>query len=213
MRETLRGYKSQDGASCVYKVITAGNGGAEIRELVARAKVGPLDGFVSPRTGNRFSAKLRIKLDPKDEAKRKANSISATRSRSASSSRSGPIPRPAPNSARRPTSYILRERDGDGWKQTFSVGRLMCQKPIAREHAIQMVPTGNPTSSRASSRRKGRPFDAFLLRKGAVIAWEFPPRDRESPKATPRQGRQDPIARKAKLSKKKDRADFEFAER
>ncbi len=48
LRETLRGYKSQDGEFMIYKVI----GGrkmeeSEIRELVVKGSVGPLDGFIS----------------------------------------------------------------------------------------------------------------------------------------------------------------------
>ncbi len=46
LRETLRGYKSQDGEFMIYKVI----GGrrmeeSEIRELVEKGEIGPLDGF------------------------------------------------------------------------------------------------------------------------------------------------------------------------
>ena len=55
LRETLRGYKSQDGEFMIYKVI----GGRkmeeeEVRELVEKGEIGPLDGFVSAKTGNRF---------------------------------------------------------------------------------------------------------------------------------------------------------------
>ena len=55
LRETLRGYKSQDGEFMIYKVI----GGrkmeeAEVRELVETGKVGPLDGFISAKTRSRF---------------------------------------------------------------------------------------------------------------------------------------------------------------
>ena len=51
LRETLRGYKSQDGELMIYKVI----GGrkmeeAEVRELVEKGQVGPLDGFISAKT-------------------------------------------------------------------------------------------------------------------------------------------------------------------
>ena len=55
LRETLRGYKSQDGEFMIYKVI----GGrkmeeSEVRELVEKGVVGPLDGFISAKTRNRF---------------------------------------------------------------------------------------------------------------------------------------------------------------
>ncbi|MGH7937001.1 MAG: topoisomerase C-terminal repeat-containing protein, partial [Chthoniobacterales bacterium] len=84
-------------------------------------------------------------------------------------------------------------RDGDAWKQTFRVGRLMCQKPIPQEAAIQLVAQGRTDLIQGFISKKGRPFDAFLKRDGARIAWEFPPRapkkegDKKSPaKAKPK---------------------------
>ncbi|HRE80488.1 MAG TPA: topoisomerase C-terminal repeat-containing protein, partial [Opitutaceae bacterium] len=75
-----------------------------------------------------------------------------------------------------PTNYVLREKDGEGWKEVFKVGRLMCQKPITRDHAIQLVEKQKTELIQAFISKKGRPFDAYLLRQGAKIAWEFPPR-------------------------------------
>jgi DNA topoisomerase-3 len=90
------------------------------------------------------------------------------------------------------SSHVLRERDGESWKQTFRIGQLMCQKPITREHAIQLVQDGKTELIKAFISKKGRPFDAFLKREGAKISWEFPPR---APKLD-KDG--NPIVRKAK---------------
>jgi DNA topoisomerase-3 len=192
LRETLRGYKSQDGEFMVYKVI----GGRrmeehEVRELVTKGQIGPLDGFISAKTRARFAATLKL---VKDEEKKMAGPVrfrgeavdvgDARR-------RSGPI-RPGPELCESGNSYVLRERDGDGWKQTFRVGRLMCQKPITRETAIQLVTAGKTDLIQGFISKKGRPFDAFLKREDARIAWEFPPR---KPKVD-KDG--NPIARKAK---------------
>ncbi|MEN9840206.1 MAG: hypothetical protein RL376_6, partial [Verrucomicrobiota bacterium] len=50
--ETLRGYKSKDGTLMIYKVMTGRKiEEEEVRQLVTTGEVGPLDGFVSPRTG------------------------------------------------------------------------------------------------------------------------------------------------------------------
>ena len=62
--ETLRAYKSQDGLLAIYKIV----GGrkmeeTEIKELVEKRKIGPLDGFVSARTSSRFSALLQLVYD------------------------------------------------------------------------------------------------------------------------------------------------------
>ena len=87
---------------------------------------------------------------------------------------------------------MLRERDGEGWKQAFRVGRLMCQKPITREDAIALVSQGKTPLIQGFISKKGRPFDAFLKREDSRIAWEFPPR---APKLD-KDGK--PIARRTK---------------
>src|SRR3954470_20706596 len=66
LRETLRGYKSQDGEFMIYKVI----GGrkmeeSEVRELVEKGVVGPLDGFISAKTRANFAATLKLVKDEK----------------------------------------------------------------------------------------------------------------------------------------------------
>jgi DNA topoisomerase-3 len=90
------------------------------------------------------------------------------------------------------SSHVLRERDGDGWKQTFRIGRLMCQKEISRDIAIQLVGQGKTELIKGFISKKGRPFDALLKREGAKFAWEFPPR---APKLD-KDGK--PVARKSK---------------
>jgi DNA topoisomerase III len=90
------------------------------------------------------------------------------------------------------SSHVVRERAGDDWKQTFRIGRLMCQKPITREMAIQLVADGKTELIKGFISKKGRPFDAFLKREGARFTWEFPPR---APKLD-KEGK--PVARKPK---------------
>ena len=74
------------------------------------------------------------------------------------------------------TKYILRTKSDDTWEQAFSVNRLMCQKPISREQAIQLVTDGKTDLIQGFISKRGRPFDAHLLRNGGKIGWEFPPR-------------------------------------
>jgi DNA topoisomerase-3 len=87
---------------------------------------------------------------------------------------------------------VLRAREGEGWTQAFRVGRLMCQKAIPREAAIQLVTTGKTDLIQGFISKKGRPFDAFLKREAGRIAWEFPPRKAKVDKDG------NPIVRKAK---------------
>jgi DNA topoisomerase-3 len=196
MLETLRAYKSQDGILAVYKVVTGRKlEETEIRELVTVGEIGPLDGFVSPRTGNRFPAKLRLVDDVKNEGKRKVELDFGNKFELNELTPFWTDPKTGAELCEAPTSYVLRERDPsaeNGWKQTFSVGRLMCQKAITQEDAIKMVTEGKSDLIKGFISKRGRPFDAFLLRNGAKINWEFPPR-------APKVGKDGkPIARKAK---------------
>jgi DNA topoisomerase-3 len=52
----------------------------------------------------------------------------------------------------------------------------MCQKPITRDNAVQLVEKGKTELITGFISKKGRPFDAYLVRNGAKISWEFPPR-------------------------------------
>ncbi|MEX2044234.1 MAG: DNA topoisomerase 3, partial [Opitutus sp.] len=192
LRETLRGYKSHDGEFMLYKVI----GGrkmeeSEIRELVEKGHVGPLDGFISAKTRARFSALLRLNKDPVT-GKYKAGYDFGDKVDLGTVEPYWSDPKTGAELCEVGSSHIVRERDGDGWKQTFRIGRLMCQKPITREMAIQLVGEGKTALIQGFISKKGRPFDAFLKREGAKFSWEFPPR---APKLD-KDGK--PIPRKAK---------------
>jgi DNA topoisomerase-3 len=192
LRETLRGYKSQDGEFMIYKVI----GGrkmeeSEVQELVTTGKVGPLDGFISAKTRNRFSALLRLVKD-EEKGKWKAEYDFGDKVDLGTVESYWTDPKTGAQLCEVGSSHILREKDGEGWKQTFRIGRLMCQKPITREHAIQLVADGKTEIIKGFISKKGRPFDALLKREGPKFSWEFPPR---APKLD-KDG--NPVARKTK---------------
>ncbi|MFH1497057.1 MAG: DNA topoisomerase 3 [Verrucomicrobiota bacterium] len=193
MLETLRGYKSRDGALTVYKVMSGRKlEETEVRELIAAGEIGPLDGFVSARTGNRFPSKIKIVDDPKKPGQKKAELDFGNKVELSELEPFWTDPKTGAELCEGPTSYILREKDGEEWKQSFSVGRLMCQKEITRDHAIAMVTTGKTELIKGFISKKGRPFDATLVRNKARIGWEFPPRE-------PRVGKDGkPVARKTK---------------
>jgi DNA topoisomerase-3 len=214
MLETLRAYKSQDGVLTVYKVITGRKiEEAEVRELVTNGEIGPLDGFVSPRTGNRFPSKLKLAPDPKDETKKRVELDFGNKVDLDTLEPFWTDPKSRAELCEGPTSYILREREGDGWKQAFSVGRLMCKKEITRDQAIQMVTDGKTELIKGFTSKKGRPFDAFLLRKGQKIAWEFPPREKKVGKdGKPRAPRKTVDLSKASVIGKAPQHDGELVE-
>src|SRR5258708_33718666 len=65
---------------------------------------------------------------------------------------------------------------------SFCIPRLMCKKEGSREVAVQLVEKGKTALIKGFISKKGRPFDAFLLRDDAKIRWEFPPRARKTGK-------------------------------
>ncbi len=183
MLETLRAFKSQDGRLTVYKVITGRKlEEAEARTLVTEGEIGPLEGFVSPRTGKKFPSKLRIVDDPKEEGRRKVELDFGNKTDVATLEPFWTHPKTGAELCEAATSYILREREDGAWAQTFSVPRLLCQKPIERAHAIQLVDAGKTELLKGLISKRGRPFDTFLVRNGAKFAWEFPPREKKPAK-------------------------------
>ena len=202
LRETLRGYKSQDGELMIYKII----GGRrieepEVRELMMARKVGPLDGFISAKTRNRFSAVLKLELveETKKDVTAKKWKTSFDFGDKADLGTLTPFwtdPVTGAQLCENGSSYIVRERDPaveGAWKQTFRVGRIMCQKAMTPEMAIDIVLKGKSGLIQGFISKKGRPFDAFIKKEGERISWEFPPRVAKLDK----DGK--PIARKARV--------------
>jgi DNA topoisomerase-3 len=180
MLETLRGFKSRDGTLTVYKVMSGRKlDESEVRQLVTAGEIGPLDGFVSAKTGNRFPSKIKIVDDEKKPGQKKAELDFGAKVDVNTLEPFWTDPENGAELCEGPTSYILREKDAKTgeWTESFKVGRLMCQKPITREMAIDLVGPEKKTGLiQGFISKKGRPFDAFLLRVGPKIAWEFPPR-------------------------------------
>lgn len=197
--ETLRAYRSQDGTLTIYKTVTGRRlDTEEVRELVTTGQVGPLDGFISPRTGNHFPATLKIVDDPKNDGHKRAEldfgdkvDVSDLMPFWTDEKTGGELCEAA-------TKYILRTKSDDTWEQAFSVNRLMCQKPISREQAIQLVTDGKTDLIQGFISKRGRPFDAHLLRNGGKIGWEFPPRKTPA-KGAPRKKKEIDYATATKL--------------
>jgi DNA topoisomerase-3 len=192
LRETLRGYKSQDGEFMIYKVI----GGrkmeeSEVSELVEKGVVGPLDGFISAKTRASFAATLKLVKDEKT-GKWKAEYDFGDKVDLGTVESFWTDPATGGELCEVGSNYVLRERDNGEWKQALRLPRLMCKKEIPREQAVQLVEKGKTDLIKGFTSKKGRPFDAFLVRADAKIRWEFPPR---APK-TGKDGK--PVERKAR---------------
>ena len=146
MLETLRGYKSQDGEFMIYKVMSGRKiEEAEVRELVEKGEIGPLDGFVSAKTGNRFPSKIKIVDDEKKPGQKKAELDFGNKVDVNALEPFWTDPTTGAELCEAPTNYVLRERERRRWKETFKVGRMMCQK---RDHARAGDPAGRRTARR-----------------------------------------------------------------
>jgi DNA topoisomerase-3 len=192
LRETLRGFKSQDGKLMVYKVI----GGrrmeeAEIGELLSKGRIGPLDGFRSARTGKPYSAVLRynpenMKVEFVFDGVRDENSGVKI-----DFSGLGPV---APAPARfggnasvyeTPQSYVVRLVDNGEDKILARCSRRILGRDIPREQFLKMLETGKTDLlDRFWSQRTRRPFSAFLvLKPDGSTGFEFAPRQPKDPAA------------------------------
>src|SRR6266576_959447 len=176
LREMVRGYKSQDGEFMLYKVI----GGrrmeeSEIRELVEKGEVGPLDGFISAKTRGSFAAKLKLARDEKT-GKWKAEYDFGDKVDLGSVESFWTDPATGAELCEVGSNYVLREKENGEWKQTFRIPRLMCKREVTREQVVQLIEQGKTPLIQGFISKKGRPFDAFLVRADARVRWEFPPR-------------------------------------
>ncbi len=207
LKETLRGYKSQDGELMVYKIV----GGrrmeeSEVKDLVERRAVGPLDGFISNKTRNRFSAMLKLELVEETKKDKETKQDVTTKKWKTAFDFGDKVdlgmltplwtdPKTGADLCENGSSFVVRERNAAGaWEQTFRVGRIMCQKQIPPEQAIKLVGEGKTDLIENFISKKGRPFSAFLKRDGGKFSWEFPPR---APKLD-KDGK--PIARKPRVA-------------
>ncbi|MBC8010963.1 MAG: topoisomerase C-terminal repeat-containing protein, partial [Burkholderiales bacterium] len=194
--ETLRGYKSQDGTLMIYKVMTGRKiEEEEVRQLVTTGEVGPLDGFVSPRTGNRFAAKLKIIDDEKAKTPggKKVGMDFGEKTEVGDLESFWTDPKTGAQLCEAPTKYILREKTADGaWEQTFSLSRILCKRELTRDDLITCVTTGRTPLIENFTSKFGRPFKAYLVKSGAKANFEFPPREAK----TGKDGK--PVERKAK---------------
>ena len=176
--ETFRAYKSQDGALTIYKTISGRKiDENEIRQLVATGEVGPLDGFISPRNGSRFSAKLRLTDDPKKPDKKIVELDFGTKTDISEHEPFWTHPDTGAQLCETATKYILREKDANGaWRQTFSIARILCKRTITRKEVISLITTGKSPLIENFISRFGKPFQAYLVRDGEKANFEFLPR-------------------------------------
>ncbi len=191
MRETVRAYRSQDGTLTVYK--TVGNRmlkPEEVKTLVTRGQVGPLDGFRS-KAGKNFSAILRLEegkvkfvFDNAGNGGEGENGEGNGNGADAPLDRStlkivGKSPMDGAPVYETPNAYASATYlDGDKTKG-LRISRIILGKTLPPEQISKLLEHGKTDEIPGfRSKRTKRLFSAYLVMdKKGNIKFEFPPRE------------------------------------
>lgn len=184
--ESGRAYRTKDNAFAVYKII--GNRRMEpheIRELLEKKRVGPLDEFRS-KSGKRYSANLILDEETK-KVKFDFGNDSGSGSEKPNFDGMEPFakcPRTGGDVFETPAAYVVRVIEKGEQKTPIRVSRKILDRDIPREQVLKLLETGKTDLlEKFWSKRTKRPFDAYLvLQPNGQTKFEFPPR---APKKTP----------------------------
>jgi DNA topoisomerase-3 len=184
MIETHRAFESRDGKLRVYK-ITAGRrmNEEEARALVEKGEIGPFEDCRSPKTGKNYTAILRLEKDEEKDAL-KVRIILPNNQED-----SGPLDviwkddKTGAELCAGAMEYVLRKPNGgEQPERLFRMGRTICQREVPREQVVKLVTEGKTDPIPDFISKRGRKFTAILVRHGAKIGWEFPPREKKEPR-------------------------------
>ena len=183
--ETFRAYKSKDGKFIIYKTI--GNrkiSEEEVRELVTKGKVGPLEGFKS-KMGRPYTATLN--LDENFAVKFQFGDNPDGTERRPENLEDAPVVGKCPKSAmglckcktgelvETETAYVCRCPKGEERKCSFRLGKTMLSHTITRAEIESLTNTGKtPVIEDFVSKRTKKKFSASLvLDARGSISFEF----------------------------------------
>jgi DNA topoisomerase III len=193
MLEFDRKLQSQDGKIEIYKVI----GGRrfteeELRELVDKRQVGPIDSFVSAKSGKKYSALLQLLEDDKGVWKAKfvfENSGGLGGGQPIDLKELEPIGTYEKTGERiyaTPQNYVVQSFADGEEKQVHRLPRNLLGQDIPLEQYLKYLNEGRTdVMEKFFSRRTKRPFKAALVRKadGSGFDFDFPPRAPKDPSA------------------------------
>ncbi|MEJ7688440.1 MAG: topoisomerase C-terminal repeat-containing protein, partial [Variovorax sp.] len=151
----------------------------EVEALFTERVIGPLQGFRS-RIGRPFAALLKLKddfsieLDYGQSSQDDANAEPVDFSAQAPL---GPCPKCAANVYEHGIGYVCEKAIGPGKICDFRSGKVILQRPIEREQMVKLLATGKTDLLQRFISKKGRPFNAFLVRQpDGKVGFEFAPR-------------------------------------
>ena len=177
--ESLRAYRTKSNDFAIYKII--GNRKMlieEIRELIEKRRIGPLDNFRS-KSGKHYSANLY--LDEENKVKFDFGNGNSGSSDSIDFSNIEPFakcPRTGGDVYETPNAYVVRVVDGDEEKLPIRVSRKILDREIPRDQVLKLLNDGKTDLlDKFWSKKTRRPFDAYLILKdNGQTGFEFPPR-------------------------------------
>jgi len=184
MVETHRAFESHDGKIRIYKVTASRRMSEEdARELLEKGEIGPFDDCRSPKSGKNYSAVLRLEKDeekdafkvrivlPNNEAEAGPLDVIWTNEKTGEELCAGAM------------EYVLRKPNGgEQPERLFRMGRTICQREVPREQVVKLISEGKTDPIPDFISKRGRKFTAILVRNGAKIGWEFPPREKKPAK-------------------------------
>ncbi len=178
VQENYRKFRCQSCDFSIWKVVSNREfAPEEIEELIAKRVVGPLTGFRS-RLGKPFAAV--VKLTPEFRAEFDFGQASGDSSEEADFSGQTPLgvcPKCRGGVFEQAMAYVCENSVGANKTCDFRSGRVILQRPIEREQIQKLLATGKTDLLHRFISRKGRPFSAFLVRRGdGNVGFEFVPR-------------------------------------
>lgn len=177
--ETLRDYRSPDGKLVIRKAI-AGRimEQAEVRLLLEKRQIGPLDGFRS-RMGRTFSAA--IKIDPEQKVVLDwggdVTALSNEKPDFSSMEVVGTCPRDGVKVYQASTAYICENSCGKNASCKFKIFGRILNMEIQKDQVVKLLATGKTDLLEGFvSQRTKKPFKAWLILKDGEVKFDFPPR-------------------------------------
>jgi len=177
--ESLRAYRTKDNSFAIYKII--GNrkmDKEELRELLEKKRIGPIDGFRSKR-GKPYSAYLYLD----DETKRVKFDFGNGDDQGGEIDFSkltpfAKCPRTGGDVYETANAYVVKPPEGEKEQNPIRVSRKILDREIPREQMVKLLETGKTDLlDKFWSKRTKRPFDAYLvLNDDGKTKFEFPPR-------------------------------------
>ncbi len=149
----------------------------EAETLLEKRDVGPLEGFRS-RIGRAFSANVIMNKEFGIEFSWGDNGEGDEAPDFSDQTSLGPCPKCSAKVFETPSSYVCEKAVGAAKVCDFRSGRMILQRPIAREEMTKLLETGRTPLLVKFISKKGRPFNAFLVKQpDGKIGFEFEARE------------------------------------